>query len=90
MASSELGKASREKKGKLGTMSEVGGIHFSKIMSQFQFGNFEDRGGGVSIFQNCPKFKNVQKVGKGGGSTLFGTLSQIFSFFYFDASPNGD
>ena len=24
----------------------------------------------------------------GGGSTLIGTLSQIFSLFYFDASPN--
>ena len=25
-------------------------------MSQFQFGNFENRGGGVSIFQKCPNF----------------------------------
>ena len=33
--------------------------------------------------------KNVPKVGGGwgGGSTLIGTLSQIFSIFYFDASP---
>ena len=25
------------------------------------------RGGGVSIFQKCLKFKNVPKVGRGGG-----------------------
>ena len=25
---------------------------------------------------------------EGGGSTLIGTLSQIFLIFYFDASPN--
>ena len=24
-------------------------------------------GGGVNIFQKCPKFKNVTKVGRGGG-----------------------
>ena len=45
------------------------------------------RGGGVSIFQKCLKFKNVPKVGGGEGSALIGTLSQIFSIFYFDASP---
>ena len=46
------------------------------------------RGGGVNIFQKCPKFKNVPKVGRGGGgATLIGTLSQTFSIFYFDASP---
>ena len=45
------------------------------------------RGGGVNIFQKCPKFKNVPKVGRGGGSTLIGTLSQIFLIFYFDGSP---
>ena len=51
-------------------------------MSQF------GKKGGVSIFQKCLKFKNVPKVGGGGeGSTLIGTLSQIFSIFYFDASP---
>ena len=27
---------------------------------------------------------------EGGGSTLIGTLSQISSIFYFDASPNKD
>ena len=44
--------------------------------------------GVVNIFQKCPKFKNVPKVGRmGGGPTLIGTLSQIFSIFYFDASP---
>ena len=48
------------------------------------------RGGGVNIFQKCPKFKNVPKVGRGGGPTLIGTLSQIFLIFYFDASPKSD
>ena len=43
--------------------------------------------GGVNIFQKCLKFKNVPNVGGGGGSTLIGTLSQIFSFFFSDASP---
>ena len=43
------------------------------------------RGGGGNISQKCLKFKNVPKVGEG---TLIGTLSQIFSIFYFDASPN--
>ena len=46
-------------------------------------------GGGVQIFQKCLKFKNIPNVGGGGeGSTLIGTLSQIFSFFFSDASPN--
>ena len=46
------------------------------------------RGGGVNIFKKCLKFKNVPNVGgEGGGSTLIGTLSQIFLLFYFDASP---
>ena len=45
--------------------------------------------GGVNIFQKCLKFKNVPNVGGGGeGATLIGTLSQIFSFFFSDASPN--
>ena len=48
------------------------------------------RRGGVNIFQKCPKFKNVPKVGRRGGSTLIGTLCQIFSIFYFDGSPKGD
>ena len=45
------------------------------------------RGGGVNIYKKCPKFKNVPKVGRGRGSSLIGTLSKIFSIFYFDASP---
>ena len=46
-------------------------------------------GGGDNIFQKCLKFKNVPNVGGGGGgSTLIGTLSQIFSIFYFDVSPH--
>ena len=38
---------------------------------------------GVNIFQKCPKGPRG-----GGGSILIGTLSQIISIFYFDASPN--
>ena len=38
------------------------------------------------LYKKCLKFKNVPKVGR-GGATLIGTLSQIFSIFYFDASP---
>ena len=38
-----------------------GGQHFSKMS---QFGK---KGGWVSIFQKCLKFKNVPKVGGGGG-----------------------
>ena len=93
-------------------------------MSQFQFGNYENRGGGSLFFKNVPismiwwcnlqyylykkclTFKNVPIWSEGGstffknvwnskmsqrsegeGSTLIGTLSQIFSIFYFDASP---
>ena len=48
---------------------------------------WSEGGGGVNIFQKCLKFKNVPKVGGGGRSTLIGTFSQIFSIFYFDASP---
>ena len=57
-------------------------------MSEIQkFPNLVRGGGVVNIFQKCPKFKNVPKVGRGGGATLIGTLSQIFSIFYFDGSP---
>ena len=38
----------------------------------------------MSQIQKFPKGR------KGGGSTLIGTLSQISSIFYFDASPNKD
>ena len=36
----------------------------------------------MSQIQKCPKGRKG-----GGGSTLIGTLSQIFSIFYFDGSP---
>ena len=39
------------------------------------------RGGGGNIFQKCLKFKNVPKVGGGGGPTLIGTLSKFSRFF---------
>ena len=60
-------------------------LEMSKIQKLSQFGQ---RGGGqhfskMSEIQKCPKGR------RGGvGSTLIGTLSQIFSIFYFDASPN--
>ena len=45
--------------------------------------------GGVSIFQISLKFKKSLKypIGGGEGASLFGTLSQIFLFFNYDASP---
>ena len=43
--------------------------------------------GGVDIFQKCLKFKNVWIIRGGGGSSLIGNLSQIFPFFFSDASP---
>ena len=48
-----------------------------------------DPRGGVSIFQISLKFKKVSNIrwGRGGGSSLFGTLSQIFLFLNYDASP---
>ena len=52
---------------------------------------FGKKGGG----QHFSKMSEIQKCrkgrrGGGGGSTLIGTLSQISSIFYFDASPNKD
>ena len=47
------------------------------------------RGGGSTFFKNVPNSKMSQRS-EGGGSTLIGTLSQIFSIFYFDGSPKGD
>ena len=44
------------------------------------------RGGGSTILKNVSNSKMSQR--SEGGSTLIGTLSQIFSIFYFDASPN--
>ena len=43
------GRHQNRKSRKFGTMSQK-----NTEMSQFQFGNFENRGGGVSIFQKCP------------------------------------
>ena len=45
------------------------------------------RRGGSTFFKNVPNSKMSQRS-EGGGSTLIGTLSQIFSIFYFDGSPN--
>ena len=47
--------------------------------------NLVSGGGG----QHFSKMSEIQKCPKGRrGSTLIGTLSQIYSIFYFDASPN--
>ena len=44
-----------EKRENLGHVPIGGGGVKKTEMSQFQFGNFENRGG-VSIFQKCPNF----------------------------------
>ena len=47
-----------------------------------------DPRGGVSIFSNKSQIQKSLKYPIGGGGTsLFGTLSQIFLFFNYDASP---
>ena len=54
-------------------------------MSQFQFGNFENRGGwGVFIFQECPNF-NLGILKTEGGGLYFSKISQFqlsISFFH--------
>ena len=67
--------------------SVVCNITFIRNVWNSKMSQFGQRGG-VKIFQKCLKFKNVPKVGGGGGQPyLMGTLSQIFLIFYFDASP---
>ena len=63
-----------------------GGQHFSKMSEIQKCPNLVRGGGG----QHFSKMSEIQKYPKGWGegSTLIGTLSQIFSIFYFDASPN--
>ena len=43
--------------------------------------------GGSTFFKNVPNSKISQRSEGGGGSTLIGTLSQIFLIFYLDGSP---
>ena len=45
------------------------------------------RRGGSTFFKNVWNSKMSQMSEGGEGSTLIGTLSQIFSFFFSDASP---
>ena len=46
------------------------------------------RGGGGQHFSKMSEIQKCPKCRRGGeGATLIGTLSQIFTFFYFDASP---
>ena len=52
-------------------------------MSQF------GKKGGSAFFKNVWNSKMSQRSEGGEGSTLIGTLSQIFSIFYFDGSPKG-
>ena len=40
--------------GRGGAQEELSSMHESSWKSQFQFGNFENPGEGVSIFQKCP------------------------------------
>ena len=44
---------------------------------------FGQRGGGVNIFQKCPKFKNIPKVGRGGGVNPNWDIVQNFPDFLF-------
>ena len=77
-----------------------GGLNFSK-MSDFQLfcnitfirnvwnsksSEFDPRGGGLEVFK---KFWNSEssELSEGGGSSLIGNFSQIFPFFFSDASP---
>ena len=48
--------------------------------------NWSERGG--QHFSNKSQIQKSLKYPIGGGSSLFGTLSQIFLFFNYDASPN--
>ena len=63
-----------------------GGQHFSK-MSEIQKCPNLVRRGGSAFFKNVWNSKMSQRSEGGEGSTLIGTLSQIFSIFYFDGSP---
>ena len=67
-----LGEASLKKRENFGKTPK-GGWGLKK---QTKIPNFKPRGG-VSIFQNCLNQNSME----GGGSTLYGALSQIFSFF---------
>ena len=49
-----------------------------------------DQMGRSAFFKNVWNLKMYQRSEGGGGPTLIGTLSQISSIFYFDASPNKD
>ena len=68
------------------TLVKGGWVNNFKKCLKFKNVPIWSEGGGFKIFKECLKFKNVPKVGR-GGSTLIGTLSQIFSISYFDASP---
>ena len=68
--------------------SEGGGQHFSKMSEIQKCPNLvRGGGGGSTFFKNVPNQKMSQRSEGGGESTLIGTLSQIFSIFYFDGSP---
>ena len=40
------------------------------------------RGGGVNIFQSCPKFKNVPKVGRGGVNPNWDIVPNFLDFLF--------
>ena len=64
----------------------VRGSSVVNMFSHSKMSEFDPRRG-VSIFQISLKFKNVSNIHKGGGSSLFGTLSEIFLYFNYDFSP---
>ena len=75
-----MGEPSLKKMGKFGKNSQRGGLKKTDENSQFQFGNIKNPGGGLN-------FSKMSELSKGGGSSLIGNFSQIFPFFFNDASP---
>ena len=53
-----LGEASLKKNGKIWEKFPKGGVKKTDENSQFQFGNVENPGEGVSIFQKCLNHKS--------------------------------
>ena len=52
------GGVTKKKTGKIGKNSKRGGVKKTDENSQFQFGNVENPGEGVSIFQKCLNHKS--------------------------------
>ena len=59
-------------------MSQGGGVKKPPEMSQFQFGNFENRGGGGLYFSKMSQFQFGNFENRGGG-LFFSKMSQFDS-----------